>query len=521
MGKEIHALMPVNDLGEEGSDWLVASVVALHGEALLEQKELRRGVLRLMSSEAIARVSAALLDNPYAKQEDNIIALARKRWCEDAPIVEAVADELEIPEEYLPGRERLLPPWDLLQPVGPPRPLLNFQNSVRHEVSKRLSQGAKAVMIQMPTGAGKTRTATEIVVDQAFPNGAVCNDTSVLWLAHTQELCEQAVDTIRAVWARRGEDELRVVRYWGQRKIGSRLARSTFVVGSLQKMFSGIQRRDAFTNMLGRNVKIVVIDEAHKAVAPSFSTVLDAMGAGTRVPLIGLSATPGRGHDRPAENTALAERFSGGLVRPFGSSDCIDILRKRGVLARVHHRVIETNTAIVLSARELDRVRRGFDISGPVLSSLGKNVARNRILLEIVRKQVEQNRPTILFACTRSHAALLAGALAASGIRARYVDCEMAARQRTSNILAFRRGRVDVLTNFGVLTTGFDAPGTRTVVIARPTCSMVLYGQMIGRAMRGTVMGGAEESWVVDVRDNFGRFGGVDSVYSAFDDLWK
>jgi DNA repair protein RadD len=69
-------------------------------------------------------------------------------------------------------------------------------------------------------------------------------------------------------------------------------------------------------------------------------------------------------------------------------------------------------------------------------------------------------------------------------------------------VQAFRRGEIHVLCNYGVLTTGFDAPCVRAVVIGRPTASRVLYDQMIGRGMRGRRFGGTEECLVIDVDDN-------------------
>ena len=66
----------------------------------------------------------------------------------------------------------------------------------------------------------------------------------------------------------------------------------------------------------------------------------------------------------------------------------------------------------------------------------------------------------------------------------------------------FRSGQLSVLSNYGVLTTGFDAPKVRAVVVARPTASPLLYEQMIGRGMRGPRFGGTEKCLVIDVEDN-------------------
>lgn len=59
-----------------------------------------------------------------------------------------------------------------------------------------------------------------------------------------------------------------------------------------------------------------------------------------------------------------------------------------------------------------------------------------------------------------------------------------------------------MLCNYGVLTTGFDAPSVRCVVVARPTVSHVLYEQMIGRGLRGPAFGGTDQCLIIDVDDN-------------------
>jgi superfamily II DNA or RNA helicase len=70
------------------------------------------------------------------------------------------------------------------------------------------------------------------------------------------------------------------------------------------------------------------------------------------------------------------------------------------------------------------------------------------------------------------------------------------------------------------LTTGFDAPNTDVVFISRPTLSPVLYGQMIGRGLRGPAVGGTEKCSIIDVRDNLVGFGDDEQVYSKFDEFW-
>ena len=79
-----------------------------------------------------------------------------------------------------------------------------------------------------------------------------------------------------------------------------------------------------------------------------------------------------------------------------------------------------------------------------------------------------------------------------------------------------------VIVNYGVLTTGFDAPATSAAVIARPTRSLVLYSQMVGRATRGTRAGGNDEAEIVTVVDpHLPGFGSIADAFKNWEDVWN
>ena len=78
-----------------------------------------------------------------------------------------------------------------------------------------------------------------------------------------------------------------------------------------------------------------------------------------------------------------------------------------------------------------------------------------------------------------------------------------------------------MLVNYGVLTTGFDAPNTNAVVITRPTTSLVLYSQMIGRGIRGPKMGGTKECIIVDIEDNIINLPSEQTAFNYFNSHWE
>ena len=78
-----------------------------------------------------------------------------------------------------------------------------------------------------------------------------------------------------------------------------------------------------------------------------------------------------------------------------------------------------------------------------------------------------------------------------------------------------------IMCNYGVLATGFDAPKVDVVCIGRPTSSSVLYSQMIGRGLRGSAVGGTSECIILEVRDNFLNLPGQDQLYTNFKEYWS
>ena len=132
--------------------------------------------------------------------------------------------------------------------------------------------------------------------------------------------------------------------------------------------------------------------------------------------------------------------------------------------------------------------------------------SRNSLILKGIEHVRSTGRKKILFfGCSVEHSRKIAIALKAMyNANTRYVDSAMDMDSRIAAIQEFRDGDVEILCNFGVLTTGFDAPGVDCVFVGRaPVKSALLYTQMIGRGMRGIKNGGTEDMLIVDIDDNF------------------
>ncbi|MFE2412402.1 DEAD/DEAH box helicase [Kitasatospora sp. NPDC059408] len=154
-----------------------------------------------------------------------------------------------------------------------------------------------------------------------------------------------------------------------------------------------------------------------------------------------------------------------------------------------------------------------------VVRRLAQDVERTRRIVDRI-EQLPANWPVLVFATSVEHAQVLAALLQDRGITAASIDGHTPPSTRRRRIAAFRGGGIRVLTNFKVLTQGFDAPAVRAVVVARPTFSPNTYIQMIGRGLRGELNGGKASCLILNVADNIENFGrGL--AYTRMEHLWQ
>ena len=335
-------------------------------------------------------------------------------------------------------------------------------------------------------------------------------------------MCEQAIESFRRVWQAKGAFDIRLARFWADFKVQLEEMPGGFIVAGYQKAANVVKGASKELTKLKNFTDIVIVDEAHKALAPTIKGLINTLQQKTTLKLIGLTATPGRGKEQDLENIQLAKMFSKTLVyaQELGD-DPIQTLQERRILSRIHRISKSSDLCYSLSEKEKDLAEFISDIPSSFLNKLAKDKQRNEIILSTTLEQIKRRNPTLVFACTVDHAKELALAVAMQGYKSSSVDCRMRRNLRRRTINAFRNNEIDVLFNFGVLSTGFDAPNIRTLIIARPTSSIVLYSQMIGRGLRGTTVGGTEECILIDIKDNFENFGDVGQVYSHFDEYWS
>lgn len=426
------------------------------------------------------------------------------RW--GTPAATAFAESIGFPSVF--GGESVLRRDPYLDVDGPIRlnPLHDFQLEVQHEILNVLgSEGRRRALVNLPTGAGKTRVTVQTIVE-GIRDGKV--GVPVLWVAQSDELCEQAVQCFKEVWANFGPERqaLRISRLWGGISRGmTPFAGPHVVVASVQTMVNRVES-EMFRWLA--DAKLVVIDEAHHAITKSYTAVLKWLDRPDRSgpPVIGLTATAFRGFSED-ETRRLAGRFDNRVVPVARDpSALLALLQQRGVLAEVEYRAIDSNTTFDFTDDEIRHIETFNEIPDSALERLGRNKNRNDQIFAAVLRKAPVTR-ILVFALSVRHARVLAAELTLRGRKAASIDAQTPHNARRHLIAGFRDGSLPILVNYGVLTTGFDAPMTDVILIARPTFSPNLYQQMIGRGLRGPENGGKLVCHLMTVEDNFNMFG--------------
>ena len=406
--------------------------------------------------------------------------------------------------------------------VPPAFGLFPHQRHAANRVWNVIEGGYERVVLHMPTGAGKTRTAMHIV--SRFMTAY--EPSVVVWLAASAELLDQAADAFKNAWSRLGNRKIDILRFWGDYVPDLSGISDGLIIAGLQKMHAFKARDDIGVLRLAKLVKLVIVDEAHQAIAPTYREIIDTLAeTGNNNALVGLTATPGRTWSDIAADERLADFFGGRKVMldVAGWDDSVSYLMEQGYLARPTFRRLEFEATSELKPN-LNKAGKGDDYDLSLLESIAKQVDRNIIIIDEIRQLIEEgHRRIILFGASVQHAELLSVVLSAVGIDGRVVTSNTGTTARNQIINTFRRNSITpmVLCNYGVLTTGFDAPNTSAAVIARPTKSLVLFSQMAGRATRGPKAGGNKTcaiSTVVDI--DLAGFGNVAEAFTNWEDIW-
>ena len=400
--------------------------------------------------------------------------------------------------------------------------LFDHQRTVADRAIHALGDAPRKVILHMPTGAGKTRTAMHIVAGHLRQR----KRTIVCWLAQNAELLDQAADEFEKAWHFLGNRELNLVRFWGNRKPDILDLHDGIIVAGFAKMSAFEKRAPATLLRLADRVSLTIIDEAHQAIAPTYSSILNTLySKRPHNALLGLTATPGRSWSDIDEDRKLSNYFDGRKVtlEIENYDDPVNFLIDQKYLARPIFCTLNSDSGLILTEKDVGKLSTAIDVPEQILNRLGMDTQRNLKILSVVEDLITRHRRIIVFAPSVENARMLTALLSLRSHEAFIVTGQSNSSERERIIRSFKSnaGRAMILVNYGVLTTGFDAPAISAAVIARPTRSLVLYSQMIGRATRGTRAGGNAEAEIVTVVDpHLPGFGSIADAFKNWEDVW-
>jgi superfamily II DNA or RNA helicase len=295
----------------------------------------------------------------------------------------------------------------------------------------------KNVLFQMPTGTGKTTVFSEIV------SKAVKKNKKVLIVVHRIELVEQIAERLSQFHVEVG------------------------IISAKQKSNPQYDVQVATIQTLTRRsyppADIVIIDECHHSKANTYQALWEIYPDAR---FLGVTATPVR-----INGDGFEDLFD--ILIPLGK---LSFFIKHGYLVRIKHLV-----GCIPDLSKVKQRMRDYDIK-----MLRHVMLDNSIMANLIDSYTKfaKGKKTIVFAVDIAHSKEIVQRYLHAGISAAHVDATTPKNERTAILSKFKSGEILVLSNVDIVSEGFDVPDCEVVQLARPTKSLVLYLQQVGRCMR-------------------------------------
>lgn len=331
------------------------------------------------------------------------------------------------------------------------------------------------VMLQMPTGTGKTIVFTSIVKD--IRRWCIKNspNSKILIVAHRKELIDQASG-----------------------KLG-KLLHGIIQSGKPMHLERPIQVASIQTFMSRRNYEdmrllqfdFIIIDEAHHSMASGYQKLWEMFPHSKK---LGVTATPWR-------------MSHSGFTTLFGDivlSKNIEWFVNNGYLANYDYVSIKRTSELQHTVNGIDR----YGVDGDYLESeLSAIFDKDHIRAQLYQsyEKYAKGKKGIIYAIDRKHARHLTELYASKGVSVRMIDGETSKVERESVISDFKLGVIEIIVNVNIFSEGFDCPDIEFIQLARPTKSLAMYLQQVGRGLR--ISEGKERTIILDNVGLYNRFG--------------
>lgn len=353
--------------------------------------------------------------------------------------------------------------------------LRDYQVEGKAKIYKMWTQ-MRSIMYQMPTGTGKTIMFVSIARDLFDWGTANKKSVKILFLAHRIELIDQISEKLGVMY---------------------RLAHGVIAAQNREQKFYGLQVGSVQTLVRRLNkwedkeFDFVIIDEAHHVKADSYKKILKTF---PKAKVLGVTATPYRmSHDsfRPEFDELI-------------TSMTVSKFIKQGWLCDYEYYSIKPESKIQMDINSISR----FAMDGDFLDEASAAVMdKDEIRANIVAtyERYAKGKKGIVYTITKAHNLHVCEQYVKKGYKAVAIDDSTPAATRKQYVDDFRRGRIDIICNVNIFSEGFDCPDLEFIQLARPTKSLSMYLQQVGRGLRPAK--GKDKLIILDNVGLYNRFG--------------
>ena len=333
-----------------------------------------------------------------------------------------------------------------------------------------------SVMLQMPTGTGKTYLFTSLINDIINTYKMAHKDIKILIVAHRTELLDQISATLNKFGIAHGFIQGAREQYLWKR----------VQVGSIMSLLTDKN----YYNVCRQKFDYIIVDEAHHSLA---DTYIRLFGLFPNAKKLGVTATPWR-----LNHESFLSLYQYLIVSPQ-----ISWFINNNLLSDFDYVSIKQDSEVQKLVDRSEVVSTG-DFSNADLDNMFNN-QRIRSKLYESYLQFANGRKGIIYAINKCHAAKIAELYSSHGVKAMAIDCDTPRDVRQEMITAFKNGEISVLVNVDIFTEGFDCPDVNFIQLARPTKSLSLYLQQVGRGLR--IVEGKEKTIILDNVGLYNYFG--------------
>ena len=350
--------------------------------------------------------------------------------------------------------------------------LRDYQQDLLKRTQESLAAPSARVMVQLPTGGGKTRIAADLL------RWWLSGEGKAVWITHRNELSDQTCQVLN----RSGVRAVNSLEWYNDAP--APIQRGGVVI----LMAQTVSRRNRLDGVWEQynSGDLLIIDEAHHAPAAGWVRAIHQWPG----PVVGLTATPWRLSKTEGFTHLFNELILGPQVKD---------MQAQGWLAKAQI-LMPAHDDLILGG---EPTAGDYSESGIELANQGRDIWTAGALR--FWQEYAQGRQTIVYAVSKSHAENLTAILKDADVTAGVLLGDTPLEERARRIKQFSDGTLKVLVNVAVATEGFDLPDAACVVLTRPTLSLALYLQMVGRGLRPKTDGG--NCLILDLAGNVERHG--------------